>query len=252
MAKPLDKKDKSGKPYSRPADIETAIDAALGQDLETVCGRARLNDPQATGYMPTECLLHLIRDARRRKDKTKRDRLILVLLTRLDRMLKGQIPSSWSGDVPGTRQKVLDKFTMLLAEDGAAEDQGVLDFYECRFNRAFRALRLTTLQEEAPSDVLVSTPERAAQDEDTIPDDERWEKVSELARTPPNQEDRALLGAVLKELKSLPEDQTKAVVLRRIMGLTDKAAAKACGVDERTIRNRLKRADENLKKFKEE
>ena len=62
MARPLNKTKPDGAPYTRPPEIEAAIDAALGQDLEIVCDRARLRDRQAGTYLPSECLVHLIRE----------------------------------------------------------------------------------------------------------------------------------------------------------------------------------------------
>src|SRR4051794_21043484 len=66
MARPLLKtKEHDGTLYKRLPEIEAAIDAALTQDLETLCRRAKIRDKRATDYLPSECLVHLIRDAHR-------------------------------------------------------------------------------------------------------------------------------------------------------------------------------------------
>ena len=54
--------------YTRPADIEASIDEVLAQDQKTVLQRANIRNPKQPGYMPLECLLHLAREARLKRD----------------------------------------------------------------------------------------------------------------------------------------------------------------------------------------
>ena len=59
---------------------------------------------------------------------------------------------------------------------------------------------------------------------------------------------RILAGTtLLKAIYDLPDDQRKAVVLRRILGQTEDEVAAIFGVDGRTIRNRVQRAEARLK-----
>jgi MotA/TolQ/ExbB proton channel family len=71
MARPLEK-TANGKLYTRPPEIEAATDAALAQDLGTHLRRALIRDPNDPEYLPSECLLYLIREARRRRDDAAR------------------------------------------------------------------------------------------------------------------------------------------------------------------------------------
>ena len=64
MPRPLNKITKGGNAYTRPPSIESSICEALGQDIETQLRRARIRDAADLEYMPTECLLHLVREAR--------------------------------------------------------------------------------------------------------------------------------------------------------------------------------------------
>ena len=66
MARPLTKHDQHGTLYSRPPLIEGLIDVALSQDLATLRTRAALRDQKAPEFLPSECLVHLVRDGRRR------------------------------------------------------------------------------------------------------------------------------------------------------------------------------------------
>jgi len=76
MARPLDKIVK-GERLKRPPEIEAAIDTALGQDIETIRRRAAIIDETSADYLPTECLVHLIRhtpDSRIKSQHTTRGR----------------------------------------------------------------------------------------------------------------------------------------------------------------------------------
>jgi DNA-directed RNA polymerase specialized sigma24 family protein len=95
-------------------------------------------------------------------------------------------------------------------------------------------------------------PEVSNEDGGTMLDDETLARLSRIARIGPSQEDRAYLPQVLKAVNDLPPDQRRAVVLRRIIGHEEEVVAKMCKVEGRTVRNRLSRADERLKKFKED
>jgi len=51
--------------YTRPKTIEAAIDEAMKQNLDTLIEHARIAKSSVPGFLPLECLVHLIRAARR-------------------------------------------------------------------------------------------------------------------------------------------------------------------------------------------
>jgi hypothetical protein len=61
MPRALNKMTKGGTGYQRPPEIAAGIDAALKQDLDEQLRRANIGDPANPDYMPSECLLHLVR-----------------------------------------------------------------------------------------------------------------------------------------------------------------------------------------------
>jgi hypothetical protein len=172
------------------------------------------------------------------------------LLIRCEANLLRTVPEHRLRNAEAVREEILSSFQLLFTDD-AADD--ALDFYECRFGRAFRALRISHVRAAiAERKELTDLPEVANEDGERMLDDDMLARLSRAAQIGPSQEDAAYLPQVLKAVEELPPDQRRAVVLRRIIGHTEEVAADMCGVDGRTIRNRLTRADERLKKFKEE
>jgi sigma-70-like protein len=248
--RPLIKKDQKGVLYARPPSVEAKIRTVLGcNDWAALAQRARITDPKAPDYLPSECLVHLIRDAIRRGDQRIATLLMPPLLVRCEANLLKMVPDSAMRDAEAVREEILSSFQMLFTDD-AAED--ALDYYECRFGRAFKALRIDHVRAEiSRRKELTDLPEVTNEHGDTMLDDEALARLSRAARIGPSQEDGAYLPQVLKAV-NLPPGQRRAVVLRRIIGHEEEVVAKECDVGGRTIRNRLSRADERLKTFKED
>ena len=139
MARPLMKTTEKGEPYTRLPSVEAKIDCALMQDWATLARRARIVDPKAPDYLPSECLVHLIRDAIRRGDHRVATVLMPPLLVRCELNLNKTVPDSVMRNAEAVREEILSSFQLLFTDD-AAED--ALDYYECRFGRAFKTLRI--------------------------------------------------------------------------------------------------------------
>jgi len=250
MVRPLIKISEKGELYTRQPSIEAKIGEALRQDWGTLAKRARVTDRKAADYLPSECLVHLIRDAIRRGDHRVATVLMPPLLVRCESNLNHTVPDSGLRSAEAVREEILSDFQLLFTDD-AAED--ALDYYECRFGGAFRAFRINHVRAEiSERKELADLPEATNEDGETMLDEEMLARLSRLARIGSSQEDHAYLPQVLKAVNNLPPDQRRAVVLRRIIGHTEESAAALCNVEGRTIRYRLSRADEQLKKFKEE
>lgn len=248
MARPLSKKN-----LTRPLGIEQKIDIALPQDWATLSRRARETNAQSDDFLPSECLVHLLRDAIRRGDDRIARVLMPPLLKRVEANLLRTVPDSRMRDAESVRQEILSDLAMMFTQDGTEGHEHELDFYECKFLRALRFFRIDhvrkTLSERKN---LVDLPETTDGQSESAFDDEMLARLSRMARIGPSQEDALYLPEVIAALDRLPADQKEAVVLRRIMGHKEEEAAKILDVEGRTVRNRLSRADKRLKTLKED
>lgn len=251
MARPLTKLTKTGTLYTRPAPVEANIDEASAQDLPTLSRRAQVTEPDSSDYLRSECLVHLIRDSIRRGDSAMQSTLLPILLGRCEANLRAKVPRSVA-NADHLHDEVLSEFALILAKGGSTEDEGELDYYECKFNHAFRTLRISVLRrEQSNTDGVVPLLGNAGE-----PDDELARRVVEALQSPATQADGLMLDELLD---ALPPEERKAVVLRFVMGhdieSTDKkqpTVAKICGVSGRTIGKRLERARERFSQLKRE
>lgn len=246
MARPLSKKD-----LTRPPGIERKIDIALPQDWATLSRRARETNPQSDDFLPSECLVHLLRDALRRGEDRIARVLMPQLLKRAEANLERTVPDSRMRDAKSVQHEILSDLAMMFTQDGTEGHEDELDFYECKFLRALRFLRIDHVRKAlSERKELTDLPE--ANDGEGAFDEEMLARLSRMASVGPSQEDRLYLPEVIKALDKLPPAQKRAVVLRRIIGHTEEQTAKICKVDKRTIWYRLAAADKQLKTLKED
>ena len=259
MVRPLTKRTKKGEPYTRPPEVQTAIRAALQQDWTTLSRRLKIADSRSPEHLSSECLVHLFREAHRKADDRRTDAILRVLLSRCEAILNAKIAESEPG-ASEMRQEVLDGFTYVLARGCVREGQDELDFYECRFNRAFFTLRHDVMARERKRlELTVEVPREDDGVEGVLSEEEGLALLSAAGRTPATQEHSARLEAVKKAIEALPPDEREVVVLCRVYGYKVKSedpneitAAVLCRCTGRTIRNRLARAEAKLSRFKEE
>lgn len=256
MARALTKTDRSGKPYTRPGDVEAAIDGAIKQDLDTLAIRARVSDPSKPEFLPMECLVHLLRDAGRRRDDRAMRMLMPPLLARCESVLRSAIPDNSFPNATDMREEILGDFGLLFAEDSSEESSNELDFYECRFFRAFLVFRFGYLRRERAR-VKQFIPLPVANEPDSRSSEEDvFAKVSEAFRSQPTQFGTVFEEELTKAIDNLPPEERKAVILCHVLGLKEESedpsaltAASLCGVSGRTVRNRLTRAAKMLSQF---
>jgi len=255
MAEPLTKKKRDGTPYTHPAEIEEALDEAKAEDLDTLIRRAQIPKRSTPGFLPLECLVNLIRDARRHGDEKTMNALMPLLLVRCGAILKAKITVDDLPTAEEIREEILGEFAVLFAEDGRPGTTNVLDFFECRFNSAFLTFRLPYIKRERDrTEPLVCAPAETEASND-VTDEEFFAKISGAFRVPDDQIDHVLRNSLLRAIGGLPADQRKALILYYYYGFPEESdnpsvtsVASICGVTGRTIRNRLDRGIATLSK----
>jgi hypothetical protein len=255
MARPLTKKNKDGNLYARPPEIETAIDSALQQDIATLQRRSQCSRRDSPAFMPLECLVYIIREARRRRDEATMSLLLPSLLARCEAMLISKISDSRPNGAE-IRGEILGEFSVLFAEDGSGENPDELDFFECRFNRAFRFFRISFLRRPSTRAMLLEASLHDNEGEDSPVDEESIARNFSEFQQPATQLSGVFRDELLNAIKSLPPDERRAVVLCHMLGYkaesedpSETTAATLCRVTGRTIRNRLERAAKKLSQF---
>ena len=219
-------------------------------------------DRNAPGYLRSECLVHLVREGRRSDDQQLMSAVLPVLLGRCEANLLVKVPDGDMPDAASLRQEILDALTDLFVTDGTGDFPDELDFYECRFNKAFRALRIDAIRRHARRRkrgiaVVDLPPSEVASEPDAYED--AFARVSEAFRVLPTQEWDVLREPFVNAIEALPADEREAVILVHVLGYKEESedpkvetAATRCNCTGRTIRNRLKRAAAKLSRFKED
>lgn len=258
MAQPLKKAGDDDDPLVRPEAIEAQIDAALLLPPAALRVRLVIADPKASDYFRSETLVHLVRHGRRARDQALISLVLPVLLGRCETNLLVKVPDGQLPDASSLREEILGAFSELFASDEMGDNPNELDFYECRFNRAFRFFRIDAVRRElARLKPIVPMPE-PVEDGDAEAHDDVFARISEAFRTPADQEGIAFRSELHDAIQRLPPDERDAVILVHMLGYQEESddpdedtAATRCNCTGRTIRNRLTRAAAKLVRFKE-
>jgi DNA-directed RNA polymerase specialized sigma24 family protein len=187
--------------------------------------------------------------------------MIPPLLQRCEANLLSKV-SDKIPNVVYVRDEILGQFGELFATDGIGDNPDELDFFEIRFNRAFKLFRIDILRKEKKTQRVRAKSHAPLPDmyeNESTSDEEFFVRLSEKFRTPATQESTIALKNLLEAIESLPTDERDAVVLCPLMGYEVESenpnkttGATLCGVTGRTIRNRLSNAAKILSRFKED
>lgn len=259
-ARPLTKRNGTGHLYVRPKRVETQINEVLSQDLATLKHRLAVADHEAPSYLSSECLVHLIRYARRNSNDAILNTTLPVLFKRCEATLLAKIPNNAFLTAVDLREEVIGQFGELFATDGTEENRDKLDYFECRFNRAFRTFYIGLVQSEKTR-LKKSVPLTDYDDniEASPSNNEVSNQLLEALRDRETAENHVQLKEIHEAIDNLPDDERKAVILCHVMGYKiesnkpdETTVATKCNVSGRTIRNRLSSAAEKLSHLKME
>ena len=260
---PLRKETEDGRPYTRPAEIEAALEDLYALPIEEVARRAEIADVNDPEFVPSECVLHFVRQSKANDDSPAYQTLFTILRTRVQRQAPVQVTklagskkkaeSDWDSQV---QEQVLGKFQELLCEDRKEYDER-LDFYETRFNSAICALRTTAKRRLAKKN---SRRKRIQYDGDSTALSADMEQALIRARgsNSPENDDFLFRLKFLQAINSLPPDQRRVIeLILEEMPIDSnepevRTIAKTLACSEKTVRNRRDRAYAALKEALEE
>ncbi len=263
MAIPLTKRKKPdkagelGEPYVRLPQVECQIDNVIELELEDLRTHLDVFDRKDKTYLASETLIHLIRKARREKNRPVLDASVKALFRRCEANLLKTVDNSLP-NAGKIREDTLAELGKLLARDGTGKVPDRLDLFEWRFNLQFQSLRIDAIRRETSAvNRNASLPSDA-----TAVDVADWEaafdKVASCQTTSdakgiyaPSPEDQMMTRDIYRQLCALPKDERNALIETKIIGLTEEEAGSKLGVSSRTIRTRKKNAIARLKSLKE-
>lgn len=247
MASPLTrmKVRSTGGLYTRPPLVEAEIDHVMASSLAERRRRGKVQDPASGDYLRSESLVHMLRaDLREGGDGTP-------YLQTLIKRCEGNLRATIAAQVPQAvqlRQEILQQFGLLFTEEVRAGGDE-LDFFECQFNSAFKGLRVNAFNQHmvrARREASVPDDPEGGEDPGAAPENAAVDIWGRL-----QSEDAVYIREVANFIMTFPPNERQAIALCRIKGMKQKEAGLIIGVDERTIRTLLKRADERLASIKE-
>lgn len=150
IVEPLRKHTLNGDLYTRLPEIETLLPELKSLPREQLAQRMQIPCRSNPSYVPTECIVHLVRATKSDQDEAWFEQLFKVLSKRILRAL----PRAVRNDDKETtfteeaiRDEVFGRFVEILCNDRQGYDDR-LDYFEIRFYGALARLRLTA-QEKA-------------------------------------------------------------------------------------------------------
>lgn len=264
MIAPLRKQSDDGTKYFRPTEIEDALAALYQLSIGEIARRASISDPEDSDYVPSECLLHFVRQSKANGDTKPyqdlfaalRNRVLRAVPVRLRRVAGVSKPAEADSESQ-IQERVIFDFQKMLCLDRQEYDQR-LDYYEIKFNSAIAALRAT-----ARRAVLKKESRRKPMEYDGEASDLSLEMEAALERVkhPNGQKEDDFLYRLrfLEAISSLPSDQRRVIELLLDDVPIDsedpevRTIRKILDCAEKTVRNRRDRAFETIRQaLKEE
>ena len=129
---PLRKRSLKGELYARTPGIEDKLGEIIGLPHSQIMARCTVEDAANPLYIPSECVMHLVRANRENTPGVYFETIYTVLLRRV----MEQLPPEDDSDLTNSeiRYEALGSFAELLAGDRMNYEEG-LDYYEVQAQR---------------------------------------------------------------------------------------------------------------------
>ncbi len=244
MVTPLTQENSRKQRLQRLPAVESEIAVALTLSPPQLLERSAWAEASEAG-LSSECLVHLIRNDLRNPDTPLLELLLPVLLARCAANLKFTVSGFREPTLGMVREEILGELALLLIEQSASAD-----FFEVRFWLAFARLRIDLCHKyKRHDDHLVFVDDRPDGEE------EQSNPILEIGEGGPNAtldpEQACIVGDALARLS--PEERR--VYGLHLLGIPINAGTTnivvLTGWSERTVRNRLRSAEQCLAAYKE-
>ena len=256
LIEPLRKMNDNGVLYTRSALITDFIEKASKWSFDEIIEFAKNKDNRSPGYIPSEVLIYFLRQT---KTDNSDDRF-LDLFNIVQERVRGACPRAFSklGDkeiedtrLAEIRDLILDHVTELIFSD-RSQYNDKLDYYEVRFNRAVKMLRIDKFRSvrrreefREPLEYSDGSGEFSAEVEEAVKKlkSARWSK----------EEDLTYRINVRRAINALPDNEREVIdMLLADIPIETKneeetSISKLLNCSEKTVRNRRDRAIEKIR-----
>lgn len=252
---PLTKCKPDGEPYRRMAAVEERLGQLIDLPWDEIVRLAAIGNRAHPDYVPSECLLHLLRSTRHDNHDGRFNRLFAFLMKRFLRALPGKDQQGSErividAQLNDIRDWARDRFHLLITADRDGGDR--LDFYEVHFDGAVAKLRLSAraavgrgakretpierdpeTQELSPAIEAAAARDRGSDEQFLLDEHFRPRLLAAIDRLPPEQ--REVVTMILNNIQTEAKDPNTP----SIAGLL--------GCDQRTVQYRRGRAIKALR-----
>jgi hypothetical protein len=245
LIEPL-RKIHEGRLYTRPKPIEDKLHVYADVPREELAKRCRIRDRRHPDYIPSECLLHLVRATRNDNSDAWFEQVFTELIARfLLAFPKEPRDGAETVGNEGIREGARDWFLERLAldRDGYCDQ---LDFFEIRFDQAVKKLRYSMLRRAVRSEQRRGPLEHEETGE--ILNAVELAKGLDTVLDPENFSNPVYRSRLDAAIASLPREQREIMEMLRLDFPIDSkepdemTIVKALGCAEKTVRNRRDRA----------
>lgn len=250
--RPLRLRNAEGEAYRRHAEVEAQIEATLSLTTDDLIARARIADYRNTERLKDETLVYYLREGLRELDRIRADALARELAARCERTI---------------RRRVSGSINAQFAEDCAADalsdaamvvfdlERDASDFAEVRF-RVFLDRRISDARDRYLKQQNISARTTSL---DAESDKGSYDEPESMEASPQTlAESREGLRHLREGLRQLDEPIRTAFILRHYRGwqieandANEPSISRHFNVTDRTVRNWLKRAERDLKAWRE-
>ena len=135
-----------GTAYTRMAHVEPLLEILLELPFDEVLERCAISSRRDPAYLPSECLIHLVRSTRLDNRHARFNQLYALLLKRVGKALpRAERGDEDTGTVDASMSEinaaVIGRFSLLVTLDRQGSNR--LDFYEVHFDEAIAKLRFS-------------------------------------------------------------------------------------------------------------